>query len=563
MKKLFNLRVTPEQAAIVYNEIATGSDPGLRFYIMVAASTAIASFGLISDSTAVVIGAMLVAPLMTPILGLSLALVRGNALLLGRAIQAITVGTLLTVALAACFGFLMPGLEATPEMLARTKPNLLDLLVAVFAGLAGAYAMVDEHLSPALPGVAIATAIVPPLANSGLCIALGAYHGAAGSFLLFFTNFLSILLVAAILFIVSGMVRDIKLITTKDLVRKFGWATISFIIVTALLTKSLYDIIEYKRTKSAINEILTEKFSHLPATELKNVIHQEKDGKFYVLAHTYAAIDIRPSKVKMMEEELKSELKAPVELFVRRNVFRDISASGSVARGPKDTLDGLIVSQVVDPRARLLKLTRQIIYEYMETELGYLVQKINLITLSGKSHIFATIFGLRDISPEEIQRLEAKVRQRTGDNTVDITFRQINGNLFNRLGKIYHEWFDFQALTPEKEVFYNNINDFLKVEFENGEYFLTNIDLSIREGIYYVLVELTGPKLYSRAEWVELRKKLVKITGNQLKLYVRSMPELVLTESGYTSFNKMQDNLMKQAETLYMKEIEEIVQEGF
>jgi len=459
MKKLFNLRVTPEQAAIVYNEIATGSDPGLRFYIMVAASTAIASFGLISDSTAVVIGAMLVAPLMTPILGLSLALVRGNALLLGRAIQAITVGTLLTVALAACFGFLMPGLEATPEMLARTKPNLLDLLVAVFAGLAGAYAMVDEHLSPALPGVAIATAIVPPLANSGLCIALGAYHGAAGSFLLFFTNFLSILLVAAILFIVSGMVRDIKLITTKDLVRKFGWATISFIIVTALLTKSLYDIIEYKRTKYAINEVLTENFSHLPATELKNVIHQEKNGKFYVLAHTYAAIDIRPSKVKMMEEELKLKLKAPVELFVRRNVFRDISASGSVARGPKDTLDGLIVSQEVDPRARLLKLTRQIIYEYMETELGYLVQKINLITLSGKSHIFATIFGLRDISPEEIQRLEAKVRQRTGDNTVDITFRQINGNLFNRLGKIYHEWFDFQALTPEKEVLYNNIND--------------------------------------------------------------------------------------------------------
>jgi len=264
-----------------------------------------------------------------------------------------------------------------------------------------------------------------------------------------------------------------------------------------------------------------------------------------------------------MEEELKLKLKAPVELFVRRNVFRDISASGSVARGPKDTLDGLIVSQEVDPRAKLLKLTRQIIYEYMETELGYLVQKINLITLSGKSHIFATIFGLRDISPEEIQRLEAKVRQRTGDNTVDITFRQINGNLFNRLGKIYHEWFDFQALTPEKEVLYNNINDLLKLEFKNSEYFLTNIDLSIREGIYYVLVELTGPKLYTRAEWVELRKKLVKITGNQLKLYVRSMPELVLTESGYTSFNKMQDNLMKQAETLYIKEIEEIVQEGF
>jgi uncharacterized hydrophobic protein (TIGR00271 family) len=530
---------------------------------MVAASTAIASFGLIMDSTAVVIGAMLVAPLMTPILGLSLALVRGNAPLLGRAIQAVAVGTILSVALSAGFGFLMPALEATPEMLARTRPNLLDLLVAVFAGFAGAYALVDEKLSPALPGVAIATAIVPPLANSGLCLALGSFYGAAGSFLLFLTNFLSILLVAALLFIARGMVREPESMTKKTVVRRFGWATIGFLIIAAFLTKSLYNMVEIKRTRNVINKLLSEEFSYLPGTELRKVIHEKHEGKVYVVAKVYAVIDIRPSKVKIMEDKLTKELQEPVELFIRKRVVRDFSSSGSVAQGPKETLDGLIVTQEVDPRAKLLKLTRQIIYEYMETGLGYLVQKINLITLSGKSHIFATIFGLRDISPEEIQNLEAQIRQRTGDDTVDITFRQINGNLFNRLGQIYYEWFDFQALTPEREAMFNKLQDFLKLEFDSNEYFLNNIDLSIRGGIYHVLVELNGPKLYSQAEWEELSKKLVKITRNQVRLYVRSRPEVVLSESGHTSFNEMQDNFMKQAKTLYEKEMEEIVQEGF
>ena len=79
--------------------------------------------------------------------------------------------------------------EPSPEMLSRTRPNLFDLFVAVLAGFAGAYALVDEKISPALPGVAIATAIVPPLANSGLCLALGEVNAGIGSFLLFFCQF--------------------------------------------------------------------------------------------------------------------------------------------------------------------------------------------------------------------------------------------------------------------------------------------------------------------------------------------------------------------------------------
>ena len=98
--------------------------------------------------------------------------------------------------------------------------------------------------------------------------------------------------------------------------------------------------------------------------------------------------------------------------------------------------------------------------------------------------------------------------------------------------------------------------------FSATEYNLSNNDFSVRDGIYHVLVELTGPRLYSHEELAELRKKLVNITGDQLQLYVRSKPEVVLTQSGYTSFDKLQDKFLQQAESIYNKEIKKIIEES-
>jgi uncharacterized hydrophobic protein (TIGR00271 family) len=241
------LRIDAKRFEAVYEDIATGSEPGVRFYILVAVSTLIASFGLIANSTAVVIGAMLVAPLMTPIFGISLSLIRGDTHLFKNAVQAEIIGVISAIAMGFLLGFLLtfanPFPETTPEMLGRTKPNLYDLLVAVLAGFAGTYALIDEKISPALPGVAIATAIVPPLANSGLCIAYGAYRGAFGSFLLFFANFLSILLIASTLFIKAGMMRKSGTIKRVGVARRFGLATVCFVFMAMFLGNALYKIV--------------------------------------------------------------------------------------------------------------------------------------------------------------------------------------------------------------------------------------------------------------------------------------------------------------------------------
>lgn len=178
---MFKIQSSNKRKVGVYEDLREGSQPGSRFYFLVAVSTLIASFGLVMNSTAVIIGAMLVAPLMTPILGLGLGLARVEATFIRLALRAEVTGIVIAVGAGALFGLSLPYIETTPEMLSRTTPNLLDLLVAVFAGSAGAYALVDEKLSPALPGVAISTAIVPPLANCGLSLSLGAYQGAWGS----------------------------------------------------------------------------------------------------------------------------------------------------------------------------------------------------------------------------------------------------------------------------------------------------------------------------------------------------------------------------------------------
>jgi uncharacterized membrane protein len=130
------LSVFPARRAAVLDDIRSGSAPRPIYYVMLGASALIAGFGLLANSPAVVIGAMLVSPLMTPIFGITVGLSGASLRLLRDALIAEFSGVLLAVALGFLLGLLPLSLSATPEMLARTSPNLLDLFVAALAGLA-------------------------------------------------------------------------------------------------------------------------------------------------------------------------------------------------------------------------------------------------------------------------------------------------------------------------------------------------------------------------------------------------------------------------------------------
>jgi uncharacterized hydrophobic protein (TIGR00271 family) len=152
----------------------------------------IATYGLFANSPAVVISAMIVAVLLGPIVGISLALVDIDTKLLVKSLTSLLVGAIGVVATAFIIGTIHQDIPITNEIMARTAPNLLDLMVALAGGAAGAYATVSPRLSIAVVGVAIAVALVPALSAAGVLFARGEVDLAFGALLLVLTNMVAI-----------------------------------------------------------------------------------------------------------------------------------------------------------------------------------------------------------------------------------------------------------------------------------------------------------------------------------------------------------------------------------
>ncbi|MDH3583728.1 MAG: DUF389 domain-containing protein, partial [Phycisphaerae bacterium] len=194
-----------EERVHLVERVQSNSQWDFDFVALVCLSSSIAALGLINDAAAVVIGAMLVAPLMTPLVGGGLALVQGNVVLIRHAARAIGFGFLLAFAIGLALGGIIPGMDLTAEMASRGRPNPLDLGVAFISGMAAAYATARPNLSAALPGVAIAAALVPPIATSGLALAAGEFMVSAGAALLFLTNIVAVVLGAAVSLFAVGL----------------------------------------------------------------------------------------------------------------------------------------------------------------------------------------------------------------------------------------------------------------------------------------------------------------------------------------------------------------------
>ncbi len=184
-----------------------------RFWALLALAAIIATAGVVTDSTATVIGAMIVAPLMTPILGTVLAVVTADGRNLVRCLELVVFGAVLVILLGYVIGEAVPfavDAQTNSQVAGRVNPTLMDLFAALATGAVGAFALVRSDVSDTLPGVAIAISLVPPLAVVGLTLESGRPHEAAGAALLFLTNVAAILLSGLIvmaLYRVGRMVR--------------------------------------------------------------------------------------------------------------------------------------------------------------------------------------------------------------------------------------------------------------------------------------------------------------------------------------------------------------------
>ena len=194
-----NLRPDLEEEQLVVDEITRGvSFRGANLWVLICAIF-IASLGLNVNSTAVIIGAMLISPLMGPIIGMGLAIGINDLDLLKRAAKNFSVATLISVLTAMVYFFLSPLGEAQSELLARTSPTIYDVLIAFFGGAAGIIALATRGKGGnVLPGVAIATALMPPLCTAGFGLATGNLLFFLGALYLFFINTVFISLATAL-----------------------------------------------------------------------------------------------------------------------------------------------------------------------------------------------------------------------------------------------------------------------------------------------------------------------------------------------------------------------------
>ncbi|MFC9514425.1 TIGR00341 family protein [Nocardiaceae bacterium NPDC056970] len=177
------------------------------FWVMLLLSGVIAAAGVIGDSTATVIGAMIVAPLSTPILGIGLGITTGRAALIGRSLAYVALGMVLVIVLGFVFAQVLPdpaNVLSNSQVVGRTSPTLMDLTAAIATGLVGAIAVCRRDVGDVLPGVAIAISLVPPLAVVGVCLGSGAPDLALGAGVLFASNVVAMIITSTVVFVTTG-----------------------------------------------------------------------------------------------------------------------------------------------------------------------------------------------------------------------------------------------------------------------------------------------------------------------------------------------------------------------
>jgi uncharacterized hydrophobic protein (TIGR00271 family) len=316
--------VTPPPAAALDEMFPEG--PAFRrsqvtYAVLLTLAALVASFGLYQNSDASIIGAMVIAPLGGAILAIAAAVATGRLRWQRISIVQVLLSALWVIAIGFVVAMLMPDpLVLTPSLDARTAPGLLDLGVALAAGAAGAYVAANRSGNDALPGVAIAVSLVPPLATAGICLKLGRLDDAAGALLLFGTNLVAIILVALIVFVILGAA-SVRATEKGRLRAGLAIATVALIVIALPLGwrafENVTSVVDTQRAAPVVRAWLSE--------QDLTVSSYEVTGEAMRLTVTGSTA---PSNVPVLATALAGAVGHPVALTVEYVPLLRIEATG-------------------------------------------------------------------------------------------------------------------------------------------------------------------------------------------------------------------------------------------
>ncbi len=276
-----------------------------NYLVLSVSSCLLASFGLLINSAAVIIGAMIVAPLMLPLRGLSFATLEGDLPLLKRSSLSIVIGTALIIFCSMMVGMVMGLPETGEEILSRTQPTVIDLLIAIIAGGISGYSKIRPGIGDAIPGTAIAVALVPPICVVGLAISQSEWQIATGASLLYVTNLIGINLACLIIYVLGGYTR------TNETARTLSWGITSVLIVLLVIPLgiSFWQLVSKSRIDDSIEKILRKR-SSVDRRDVQ-IVDTEVDWSKEppeIIVQVKAIDPITTNEVRIVEQSLESEL---------------------------------------------------------------------------------------------------------------------------------------------------------------------------------------------------------------------------------------------------------------
>lgn len=530
----------------IYQTIVEGSEPKLSFYILVILSTIIAAYGLIADSTAVVIGAMIVAPLMTPIIGIALSLVSSDSHLFRLAIIAEIAGVICSIALGFMAGKFTFGVELSAEILARTQPLPYDILVALAAGFAGAYSLVNPKINAALAGVAIAVSLVPPLASTGICLALERYDLALGAFLLFFANFLAIQLASVFIFISNGFidyfhykeneflikspVSKLKLLQVFS--KRFLPSIILLLLVTWHLSQTLINLVNNKQFQRQLEAIIKEEVQKRTGARLTEVNYKkDKDGKINAIAVVMTPQEFSSNDIAKIQQQIQHSFDKPIDLIIRSIISKDADVTGTIFLLDEEKLK----RQQQSEKTSFLNEMTQLLKKALENIPGAYLDEVRREDDNGTKTVVAIIRTPAAIKPSQVQMMELLLQ--TLDKDIRLVVRSILTRDADATRYLYEsvEGSITEPLSEEELALHKKLDFVLKKAIKKiikGGVLLDFQYTSIGDTIE-VLAVIQTPNNFSNRQVKQIQAQLKKEADSRIKLIVRSVVGTDMDENGF------------------------------
>ncbi|MEA3337171.1 MAG: DUF389 domain-containing protein [Chloroflexota bacterium] len=395
-------RLTTADRTQVVQSMRASAVPTVDFFVLIFLASAIAVLGLLQNSAAVIIGAMLVAPLMSPILGIAMGMVMGDLQMMWTAIEATAKGLVMAIFVGAVITIVSPIDSVTNEIMARTEPNILDLMIAMFSGAAAGYAICRKEVAAALPGVAIAAALVPPLTVVGYGLAVSRLDISGGALLLFITNLIAIVLAAAIVFLVLGFLPERA--ERSDLARGLKITIGSLAVISVLLGIATVSTVREINLRQDVEAIFASDV--ISQSALVETIGFRRTGETLnmdALVIEYVDDELSPEEWTELNEELEQAADGPVNI------------DATIIEGELVTID---VDQMDQTRTLILVFEREVRARSAET-----IDVVTKKTPSGfilESSLIA--FDSERMNEEELASIQEKL---SAEMAAPVTLRVI------------------------------------------------------------------------------------------------------------------------------------------